>query len=360
MRPAVIVIVLTAVLASSSGQAQPRIARESLPASVRPEVARQIDELFAPDAVRRANGACELSRLRDGVAAAIPFLVSLLGDDVPTPMVRCRLLRQMGAWARDFEGRDLDLSAWPPTSPAREAARALERYGIGALDAVLAATIARDFTVRKYGAWILAGIDDDRAVSGLMRLLRDGHPRVRAAAAQGLGRQEDRAAVYPLMGELWDKDAEVRAAAAWALGRLEDRTAVESLVQALGDPEPTVRSEVAWALGRVEDRRAVASLGALLTLPDPDARARSHAAWALGRIEDAAAVSALSRGLRDPDERVRRQAVWALGRIESAAARGALIEAVDGADLDLRRLAISALAGAVDPNPNPNPRAEIP
>jgi HEAT repeat protein len=296
MRSAVVAIALAAILASSSGQAQPRIARGSLPASVRPEVKSQIDELFAADAVRRANGACELSRLRGAAAPAIRFLVSLLADDMPTPMVRCRLERQMGAWARDFEGRDLDLSPWPPTSPAREAARALHAFGVRALDAVLAATTDPDFTVRKYVAWILGGIDDDRAVWGLMRLLRDDYPRVRVAAAQGLGRQEDRVAVYPLVGVLWDKDAEVR----------------------------------------------------------------ETAAWALGRIEDPAAVGALSRALRDPDESVRRQAVSALGRIEGAAARSALIEAIDGVDLDLRRLVISALAGAVGPNPNPNPRADLP
>jgi HEAT repeat protein len=325
MRPAVIVIAFAAVLAPSSGQAQPRIARESLPAAVRPEVERQIDELFSADAARRANGACELGRLRAAAAPAIPVLVSLLADDAPTPMVRCRLERQMGAWARDFEGRDIDLSPWPPTSPAREAARALASFDIRALDAVLAATTDPVFPVRKYVAWILGGIDDDRAVSALMRLLRDDHPRVRAAAAEGLGRQEDGASVYPLVGVLWDRDAEVRETAAWALGRLEDPAAAEWLIHALRDSESRVRAE---------------------------------AAWALGRIEAPAAVNALSRALRDPDAHVRRQAVWALGRIDGARARQALMEAADHADRDLRRLAISALAGAVDPNPNP--RAGLP
>jgi HEAT repeat protein len=333
-----------------------------LPASASVEVRRQVDELFSPDPLRRANAACELSRLEDAAAPAIPFLVSLLADDLPTLMVRCRVERQMGAWARDFDNRTLDLTQWPPTSPAREAARALSEFDTLALEATLAAEADPIFSVRKYVAWILGDIEDhdERASSALLRLLHDSHPRVRAAAAGGLGQQEAPAAVRPLMTALGDTDAEVRDAAAWALGELEDPAALDTLVDALDDPAPAVRSQAAWALGSLEDPRAASALAALLLRPDADAAVRRQVAWALGSIEDAAGVDGLIRALRDPDPGVRRHAVWALGEIEDARARDALLDAVEQGDSELRRMAIGALAEAVDPNPNPNPRGQLP
>jgi HEAT repeat protein len=65
-------------------------------------------------------------------------------------------------------------------------------------------------------------VESRDATPALTRLLGDGQPRVRRAAARALGRIEDDTAI-PALAQLLarDTDASVRRAAAWALGKIE-------------------------------------------------------------------------------------------------------------------------------------------
>ena len=74
-RIAVLMSLAVALLLSEAG-AQPRIGRDAIPASLSPDIRRQVDELYAPESARRANAACELGRRRTLPDAVISSLVS--------------------------------------------------------------------------------------------------------------------------------------------------------------------------------------------------------------------------------------------------------------------------------------------
>ena len=271
-----------------------------------------VERLQSPAAAVRATAACELGRLAHGATLPIAPLVAALADDRPTPAVRCRIEGQMGRWARDFAGRELDTSEWPPTSPAREAARALIRGDDGIVAPVLSALRDPDATVRKYAAWILGRREDTRAVTPLIARLSDDDMTVRVYVVEALGQIEDTAAVQPLSSMLADPASRVREESARALGRQESSAAVAPLVRALRDPDARVRTATARALGQIEDPVPVPVLAALVD--DQDAGVREATVVALGHIPGAPATDALLDAATHEDPRIRARALRALGR----------------------------------------------
>ena len=275
--------VLVCVGALMAATAQTLVAQDALRDTATAEVRALAAELQASEPVRRATGACEMGRLGRPAEAAIPLLVELLGDGVVIPAIPCAVGRR--GWSGVPVAAGAELDEWPPTSPGREAARALARLADPARDPLIAALSHTDWLVRNNAAWALGRIADRRAVEPLVDRLADERAEVRATAAGSLGRIEDGRATAPLIELLRDIETTVREVAAWALGRLEDQRALQPLVNALRDAASQVRAQAAWSLGRLEDPQAVGPLGALLTGPDPDAGVREQAAWALGRIE---------------------------------------------------------------------------
>jgi len=228
----------------------------------------------------RAQQACEALKRR--AVEAIPTLVSMLGDDRPTQILKC------------WEG-----SRWSPaldtfkqSSPGEQAAIALASMGTP-------------------------------AVAPLIDALNDSNPSVRRNAAWAIGEltnmlEGERAnAVLPLVSLLDDGDEWVRMAAARALGEIRDERGVAKLIAALSDDRWKVRDVAAWALGEMKEARAVESLGKLL-LEDSRAEVRETAAWALGEISDPQALPFLKQALNDAETRVRDKAKWALSEIEDS------------------------------------------
>jgi HEAT repeat protein len=131
------------------------------------------------------------------------------------------------------------------------------------------------------------------------------------------------AATPGLIERLKRPDARVRAAAAEALGRVRPRpaNAVPPLVAAMKDPVPEVRTAAATTLGRMR-AAADAAIPALVTgLRDTDAGVRSCSAEALGRLvrKPGPAVGALARAVTDANSYVRFKASLALEQIGPAA-----------------------------------------
>jgi HEAT repeat protein len=92
--------------------------------------------------------------------------------------------------------------------------------------------------------------------------------------------------------------------AVW-LKKLDDQRAVPGLITMLRDDADEVRQEAAGALGSLRDRRAVPAL--MVALKDPDWNVRNQAAEALGNIGDKRAIPALkavyAQNNRYPGER---------------------------------------------------------
>jgi beta-lactamase regulating signal transducer with metallopeptidase domain len=237
-------------------------------------------ESGANGAQHRAQEACEALKRRS--VEAIPTLVSMLGDDRPTQLLKCW---QGSRWSPA-------LATFKQASPGEQAAIALASFGTP-------------------------------AVEPLTNALDDGNPSVRRNAAWAIGEltnmggNERANAVPPLVSLLNDSDEWVRMASARALGEIRDERAVEKLIATLSDGAGKVRELAAWALGEMKEERAVQHLGKLL-LEDSSAEVRETVAWALGEISDPRAFPFLKQALNDAETRVQDKARWALSEIEDS------------------------------------------
>ena len=234
---------------------------------------------------------------------------------------------------------------------------------------------------------------------GLVSMLQDSAPAVRASAARAIGLIGDPAALPGLMQVLADPDALAGQRIAEAIGRIGDRSVSAALLNLLGSAPAVERTRAALALGMLQSTEAVPGLAALLNAGDPGAQrvaaealatigtpaamaaltapladqamtsarhaamggletagpaavasltaalrdsgavVRANAAEMLGWLKPAGAVADLTPLLSDQDPAVRAQAAWALGEIGTEAARLALITAPLSAPLSAPILA---------------------
>jgi len=345
MKP-VILVASALIVSTASAWAQPTLPRANapvVPASIRAFV----DGLYSADAHKRAEAACEIGRRPVESTAAVPILLSMLGDEVAVGPLDC----DMNQWAHNRIKLDPAFAKQFETSPAKEAAEALGDIGEPAVPGLLTALQHAEWHIRRNAASALGEADlwasKFRVVSALSSRLSDQQADVREKCAWALGEIEETAAVPALTKTLRDADARVRAKAAWALGEIEDASAVDGLIATLKDADATVRRQAAWALGEIESALAVPALSAALA--DVDQSVRKTAVWALGEIEDVSAVTALLETLADTDAEVRRQSAWALGEIEDATALAGLTRALKDVDWRVRKNAAWALGEIEDP-----------
>ena len=168
-----------------------------------------------------------------------------------------------------------------------------------------------DAKVRRLAISTVAAATGD--VDALAHLLgTDPDPRVRAEAAEALGRRGD-AAVPALMAALSDGDAVVIEAVATALGETGSEQAVPWLIEAAeGHGDRLVREAAVAALGAIGDGRAVATLLSLVASAPPQVRRRSVVALT---VFDGPEVEAAIRAARDDrNPMVREAAEMVVGR----------------------------------------------
>lgn len=228
----------------------------------------------------RAAQACEALRRR--AVEAIPTLVSMLGDERPTELLRCW---ESSLWSPA-------LSTFKQPSPGEQAAIALASMGQPALEPLTNALSASTASVRRNAAWAIGELTNMRG-------------------------NERAISVQPLLTLLDDADEWVRMAAVRALGEIGDERAVEKLLAVLSDGGWKVRELAAWALGEMRDERAVETLCRVL-LEDAEAKVRETSAWALGEINDPKAAPFLQQALNDAELLVRDKARWALSEIDDS------------------------------------------
>jgi len=172
----------------------------------------------------------------------------------------------------------------------------------------------------------LGWIGDTRATVVLRRALSSPGGRLRAAAAEAVGRlarsgRPDPEAVPALIALLESKSDDVRSAAAFALGRIGDRRALDPLLKAARDRDELVCARALEALGLLGDGKALDAL--VKATGDRRVRVRSAAVEALGRIDGQRSVEALVLLMDSDKHDCRKAAVRALGE------RGALRPLID-------------------------------
>src|SRR5215212_4799929 len=166
----------------------------------------KINALSSANPLERASAACTIGQMGPRAAAAIPYLIQMLGDD--TPITTAFDCGERESW----RGNNV------ATSLGKVAAEALAAIGEASVEPLIGALKARDSKVRANAAWALGIIKDPRTVEPLIAATRDEDWHVRANAAWGLGLKKDRNVVEPLVSVLRDREWQVREKAAWALG----------------------------------------------------------------------------------------------------------------------------------------------
>jgi len=158
---------------------------------------------------------------------------------------------------------------------------------------------------------------DPEAVDALAGALSDSSPKVKASAAEAIGRfgrAASPAVTARLEEALKNHDFDTARFAAQAAGMLGSVELVPTLLDALICEDSLVASEAARSLGKLCDLRSQQYL--IEALSRPDANVRFTSVQALGELGDPAAIESLEMRLReDEDEGVRARSQWAIKHI---------------------------------------------
>jgi HEAT repeat protein len=274
---------------------------------------------------------------------------------------------------KDVDGLIKALGYTKDSQVGYDAAKALGKMGISAVDPLIAALRDSEWVVRRNAAKALGAIGDSKAVDPLVTALKDSHDSVRLEAAEALGAIGDPRASWPLMAALKDSNKYMRKTAILALGKIKDPRSVESLIAvALKNPDIDMRNWAGEALGKM-GAPPVDSL--ISALRDSNYEVRGNAAETLDKIKwtcnnfelsalywiakldfdkcvaiGAPAVKPLIAELMDSNGKLRVEAKDALGRIGAPAVDPLIIVLKDSDDLG--RLFAARALGVIR-----NPRA---
>lgn len=186
-------------------------------------------------------------------------------------------------------------------------------------------------------------------------LRSDASARVRAAAAEGLGRflllaetnripaadgDEIRNALLAAIRN-GGEDQLVRRRAIESIAYLSDETVRGIVASAYANDDARMRATAIFAMGRSCDPYWKRTVAQELYATDP--QLRFEAARAVGELEFKAAVPRLIELLEEPDPEVQGAAITSLGQIGGKSARTALLAVIQSDDQVARELAQDAL-----------------
>jgi HEAT repeat protein len=271
-----------------------------------------------------------------------------------------------------------------PARPVNDTiANALARLGKAAIPALIDVATDTNPRVRAIAAQALGRIRDQRALDILIAALADPDMNVRDVGVYWLGPLHDRRATEPLLAALATSDTRQRSMIVRSLGQLRDQRAIEPLLSMLNDEQEDlfVREEAARSLGALKAKGALDSLArlfrqqgdhfryailqALLSLgktalplildlaEDTDPDVRRMIALTLGGMRRQPVIEPLTRLLNDPDDSVRANAAYALGQLRHPMSDKLLLTALSDPHPDVRYSAVSALAMVGEPSALP-------
>ena len=189
------------------------------------------------------------------------------------------------------------------------------------------------------------------ALPRLLQMLRDSdeRPRVRSEVAQALARIGDQRAVPGLINVLrTDPREELRGIAATSLGHLALESAVKPLITALETEQNLlVQIDIVSALGAFSHPMAVAALSEILE-SETNTSLHRRAIIALGRSSAPEATTPLLEALRVArNDSERATIVTALGRIANTKARRDLENLFDATKTPMLKVQVAAALGAI-------------
>jgi VWFA-related protein len=188
-------------------------------------------------------------------------------------------------------------------------------------------------------------------VEALRRDLLDDHAQVRADAVYELSFLPADRSLPAILGAAADPDAGVRDLVARGLGRLGDEAGLRGLMALLGDPVPTVRAAAVDALVQYAGRATPLLLEEVTrsTTAEPAGLRLESALLALGRVGDERALAPLSAALRHGGSAARAAAARALGDLGLSEGIPALRAALADAAPEVREAAARSLVGIAGP-----------
>lgn len=264
---------------------------------------------------------------------ALPALRRLMGEGSNQVRVRAVLalgrMRDAEAVSPLCESLVLHPELWPA------AVSALGQIGDPRANPALAALLGLPEAEKVKGlrqeiVLALANLRDPSVIPVLAEALRDPSYRVRAQAAESLGKLGWREAVPALIGALHDSRWQVATKAAAALGSLGEPAGIEPLIRTLAHENPELRVGVVQALGELGGAAALSAL--CRRFGDPEPRVRREAALAVARlvttsadvpIEARAALPMLRElweGASEEGHEIRAACELAMRKIEAATA----------------------------------------
>lgn len=180
----------------------------------------------------------------------------------------------------------------------------IKRLGESGADPCIAAFREATGELRYDLVWVLAGLEDSRAIETVVPLLSDPNPENRERAWREVVSSGNPKLVDMALIALKDPVSEVREHACWFLRSIHSDRVVEPLLENLNDPNREVVSSAVYAIAVQRDSRAVLPLVAVLNDSKRDSWIRNLAAKSLGEIGDPRASPPLLDYLRDGNEQI--------------------------------------------------------
>lgn len=330
-------IILTMIfLGSIYFKGGPHISKAKITSDTPPYIKNQIKKLYSWNPLQRSDAAGRLGNFSSLSVPAVPFLISMLDDDVSYSEVG------------DSNSQ---------LTPGEIASRTLNKIGKPAAMLLITAIKSKNPYIRKNAISALNSNMGTEAQNVLLSCLEDENQSVRKKAIYKMElvykKTRDPRIIPALTSALSDKHSAVRIAAARTLIGIKDPRIIEPLISSLGDKDRNkdFLKSVTYALERSTNQKFGVNQKAWRKWWQSNKEAfieksflkeREYflevISYSLRNLADPFDISLLADALRDQNINVRKSAAWMLGESGSPQAVGPLVRALGNNKLSVQKV----------------------